>query len=130
MTRAQRILLITSLAISAAFLHFKLCAWRFESAAVPGSNVMAFWREVPLGGTGAVGWVGTGVFANGEGGFGDANIALLAGVMIPFALLVAATYLVFGWRRAERVASGRCVQCGHQRASSPPCPECGSTKPQ
>jgi hypothetical protein len=58
--------------------------------------------------------------------------ALLMGVLLPLALVVAAGYLWLGGRHASRVSRGLCTKCGYDlrgTAGDTPlakCPECGT----
>lgn len=127
MTTGMRILLISSFFLGALWLHFTLCEWHMSH--------VSGWPSVRLAGWGTeefkvaqnaqyVTHSGFGLFAK----FGVTKAeAVVAGVALPIALLVACVLFLLKWRRDRLVGMGACPSCLHQRdpSSAARCPECG-----
>lgn len=111
MTRAQRVVLIVGLTLTALALHFALCSYGFPEP-TSGRNPPSGVRILP----GLMGHWGLNFFST-----------VIFGVAIPLLLLTAAAYVTAGWRQSARQECGLCLRCGYDLKFNyeAGCPECG-----
>lgn len=111
MTRAQRVVLIVGLTLTALALHFALCSYGFLEP-TSGRNPPSGVRILP----GLMGHWGLNFFST-----------VIFGVAIPLLLLTAAAYVTAGWRQSARQECGLCLRCGYDLKFNyeAGCPECG-----
>lgn len=115
---AQRRIAIAALVGVALLLHFAICEWTFMSGSGFGYFLFGFTSSTqPLEYTGVFDKHGV-----------PRLMATLIGLVLPLAAIALAVFMWLGWRRIDRLATGRCTACGYPLATPPQhaCTECGA----
>lgn len=112
--RLRRWGLLIGLLLCALALHTGICEWGFGSQYTEVRARICTY----VGDNGIYGVVGRRGVSPAE--------AMCQGIVLPFGMVLTVGYLILYWREADRLAAGRCIDCGHQTRVPLACSECGA----